>query len=1362
MSPQLRRTSLLGLIFFLLTATMLASPWNVEFSHVSIRDGLSNSQVNVIFKDSRGFVWIGTQSGLNRYDGYRFKTYFYRSTDKNSLPNNWISNIQETASGSLLIKTPAGYTTLDPATDTFLSDPAGWMQEHKLKGNMDVAYVDKQKNFVVAANGVGVYYINQKGEPYLFAFGKQLPAGNVSAITEHGISIILTYDNGRLVSIIPKEKRVSWISNHIPTHRTSNIAEGYNTYISRFGNIWVMSNEQTWIYNQELKRWFTNVKDYLQAQNYSPIPNERRILVKSIVEDMSGNLWMGTEHRGLIRISHSDKSVLQFLSNPNDQLSVADNTIQSLYLDPSGDLWVGTYKNGVSFFSPFAARFSTIPLGDVCTIVEDEQGRYWCGTNDQGVNIYDPKTGTTQNIGLEQMHTGTEVIVSSTRLDDGSLWFGSYNGGLACYRQGTWKCYRGGDGSGLANDNVWSLCKAADGRLVIGTLGGGVQLLNPATGKFTTFNEEKNGLASNYINSVSLTRDGKILAAHSHYYSIIDPQTGKIENFDPSTAHGHLSSPAINQAMQDSRGLIWLASASGCSAYDTTTHHLTELNWAEGTTGAIACSVTEDNDGYVWLVSDHGAARIEVRKGKEGWEYYTEAFNEYDGLQKRQFNFRSILTCRNGDILLGGQDGINIIQPKNLIYKDTHEGVLFSGLRLFDRTVSVGEEFNGRVVLSKSMNESHYLELQHDENAFTILLATNDVMIPATSNFQYRLKGFSENWQMTQNGQAEVTFTNLSPGRYTLEVRSVVRNGSVSDKINTLEIRILPPFYLTWWAFVIYVVLAVIIAVLVRRYLLRRQLSQLRIQRVKEEAERNRQMDEMKLTFFTNVSHELRTPLTLIVSPLAALMQTERDAKRKERLALVNRNAQRLFELVNQLLDFRKMEQKKQVLELATGNVVAFVHDITNSYQLLASRKITLTFKSDVEQLSMSFDPDKLRKVVDNLLSNAYKYTPENGSVTVSLSVAPAALNGEDALYIKVADTGMGISDEDKAHIFQPFFQASNHTGNPFGGSGVGLSLVADFVKMHDGTVSVQDNEGGGSLFIVALPIRHDASLTRLLTPAVEESEEEQTEAQSAAGTHTAEGKLNGQRAEVLLVDDAEDFLLFMGEVLSERYRVRTAHDGLEALECIEDHQPDFILSDVMMPRMDGRELCRKLKENEATAGIPFIMLTARMADTQVVEGMQIGADDYLTKPFNMDILFLRIENLLKWRQAASKKPKLIQPDLREVKISSVDETFVKAATNYVEDNLSNCDITVETMAEALNVSRVQLYRRVLSLTGSTPSEFIRTIRLRHAERWLRESQLTVSEIAYRVGFSSPRYFSKYFTEAYGCQPSQYAKQSEG
>ena len=691
---------------------------------------------------------------------------------------------------------------------------------------------------------------------------------------------------------------------------------------------------------------------------------------------------------------------------------------------------------------------------------------------------------------------------------------------------------------------------------------------------------------------------------------------------------------------------------------------------------------------------------------------------------------------------------------------------LFSGLLVFNQPVRVGDDYNGHVILKEELHDGGELRLNHDENAFTIQLSSNIVSIPNRSRFLYRLKGFDDKWLQTADGQPAVTFTNLSSGSYTLEVKVVNADGTQSREVSRLKIYVRPPFYLSAWAMICYVVLLVVLFYYVNRALIKRSNDKLRLAQVTREAEQARHLDKMKLDFFANISHELRTPLSLILSPLSVLISQEKDETKRTKLQLISRNATRLLGLVNQLLDFRKIDEDCQQMKLVTGDIVAFIHEICNTFQQLMGPRISLTFYASINSLMMSFDDDKLRKIMDNLLSNAYKFTPNGGRIDVSLRVVSQHENGQDGerqLEIKVSDTGSGIDDEAKKLVFERFYQAPHTDEIAASGSGIGLSLVKKFVEMHGGTISVSDNPGGGTVFICLIPICNhvEAPLLKHCSDTMHQVERQaassvvdmQPSAEDAPVSASCKAE-NGQQYELLIVDDSEDFLEFMTEVLSHKFHVRVAHNGKEALMCVEEHRPDIILSDVMMPEMDGNALCRALKENRNTCDIPFIMLTARVAEAHRMEGLELGADDYITKPFSMDLLDLRISNLIKWHNGP--KNNLIEPKIKQVEITSMDEEMVRNATTYVEDNLDNTDISVETLSASLGMSRVQLYKRLLSVTGLTPSEFIRNIRLRHAEVLLRQSQRSVSEIAYQVGFNNPRYFSRYFADMYGVTPSQY------
>ena len=607
-----------------------------------------------------------------------------------------------------------------------------------------------------------------------------------------------------------------------------------------------------------------------------------------------------------------------------------------------------------------------------------------------------------------------------------------------------------------------------------------------------------------------------------------------------------------------------------------------------------------------------------------------------------------------------------------------------------------------------------------------------------------------------------VTYTNLAPGTYILKVKATNSDGYAGTEEASLKIVILPPFWMTPWAYIVYALLIVGVVSFSLYAVQRRERNKFRIRQIEEDAKKREELSQMKFRFFTNVSHELRTPLTLIISPMESMMKEITDEKLHGKLQLMYRNAQRLLNLVNQLLDFRKNEMAGLHLTLSEGDIVAYVRSICASFLMLSEKKhVHLTFFSAMESLNMSFDEDKIGKVVMNLLSNAFKFTPDGGRVEVALEMSKE-MSGR--LLIKVSDTGVGIRDEDKERIFERFYQVEQEEPeHQSTGSGIGLSLVRDFVTLHEGTVRVVDNVGSGSVFLVELPVKHVRVSPPKPAPLTEEVEEHEEllpgmeeEALSVDLLDDMEDNEDEKEKPLaLIVDDNEDLVAFMKDSLSLYFRIQSASNGREAWQKISELMPDIIVSDVMMPEMDGNELCRWVKTDKRTSDIPMILLTARQAVEDKVEGLTIGADDYVTKPFNVEILILRMRKLIdlsKKRKAKS----LIDPEPSEIAITSLDEKLVENAIKYVEANIGRCDLSVEELSRGLGMSRVHLYKKLLQITGKTPIEFIRVIRLKRAAQMLRESQQNVSEIAYQLGFNNPKYFSKYFKDEFGVLPSVY------
>lgn len=822
-----------------------------------------------------------------------------------------------------------------------------------------------------------------------------------------------------------------------------------------------------------------------------------------------------------------------------------------------------------------------------------------------------------------------------------------------------------------------------------------------------------------------------------------------MHTYDAEVAGEILPNFSVNSIIKDSRDIFWMATPSGVFMLSPATHQVKTM----AVNGGTGCSVIEDRNHRMWLVYDHQILCVSLSKGKgDKWNLTTTAFNYLNGLQSRLFNLRSILLTRKGNIIVGGQDGINIIHPNQIPNCKCNQKTIFSDVMVFDHLIKVGEKYNSRVLLNKPLDDERNIELKNRENAFTILLSSDEISVPAQSRFLYRLKDISDKWMITPVGQSSVSFTNLSSGHYVLQVKVVNGDGTVSKKMSELNITIDPPFYFSVWAKFCYFLLVVFVLYSYHCYERRVQKVRYKQKKIEEDAKKDREVNEMKLLFFTNISHELRTPLTLIISPLTSMLNKEKDKDKRHKLQLIHRNAERLLTLVNQILDFRKLDRKQEKLNLLDGDIVSFVKNVCSSFQVLGNRKIQFSFYSTESKLIMKFDQDKISKCIYNLLSNAYKFTPDGGIVCVRIQKYKDDVINKYILEIRVSDTGNGVKDKDKRRIFERFVQVDAGHVPLYGGSGIGLNITSQYVKMHGGSIFVEDNPGGGSVFIIHLPI------VVLEKPQYEEAGKKVSVADSGMNSNLEDDKQ--PKKVLLLVDDSEDFRDFMKGELCDEYRVIEASDGRDALKKMKRQRPDIILCDVMMPIMDGYEFCSIVKSNTYTATIPVIMLTARLAQQQKIEGLQNGADDYITKPFSMDYLFLRIRKLISWSKSSFPSDSKENSDL-VVEISELDRKLLDKIDAFIQLHMDDPDLTVEMLSSEVAMSRVQLYKRLVPLTGNTPSEYIRVKRLEKAVQLLHDGGYSVSETAYRVGFNNPRYFSKYFAETYGITPSQYKKKEK-
>lgn len=1335
----------------------------MAFKHLGLKDGLSDSQITHIMQDSKGFMWFSTTYGLNRYDGYAFKSFIRNSKDPYSLPDNSVRSVQEDADGLLWLQlTRFGYVYYDPQKEKF--HPVGPLLKEKygIPDSPVLLYIDKEKN-IWSYDYNGTYYYNIKEQKLTFypiheEFKKK--GIGLSCITEDKNGIILVYSNGCFEQIGRDTNEIINRNNYLVNFSEKEV--WYTMCVDADGDYWIYGNNNNgiWFYKTTDNQWM-----YLSTRKESPyiLSSDQ---INDVKNDAQGQIWIATDHGGINIINKKQHTVKYLKSDLFNERSILQNSVNHLYCDKSGSVWVGYYKRGISYYNESIFKFRTDYLSefnriknfsaDVNVINEDDQAGLWLGTSNGLIHI-NRKTNERriyQHDSNKNSLSG-DVIVSMLKAKDKKIWVGTYRDGLSAFDGHTFTNYRHhpDNPNSLINNNVWAVAEGTDGYIWIGTLGSGLQGLDPNTGKFTRYivpNEESDRM---YIFSICVGRDKNLYMATSNGILVFYPGTKTFERwFGNKKGTQEFLHPNINNIYEDTRGLLWIATSEGLNIYDRKNDKIINLG------DEVIQAIVEDNNKNMWITTTNSITNIIVNTDPTTgvYAYTCHRYSEIDGLQDQQFNPRSLFKTIKGEIIAGGVRGLSFFDPEGLKYNSNTPKIEFTELQLFNESVKIDSVYDGNRILTQSLSYTPEIRLKHSQNVFSVSFSAMNYILPEKTRYQYMLEGFNTEWMTADVNK--LTYTNLAAGKYVLKVKAINSDGFSSHEISELGIVITPPFWASPIAYLLYFILVIGILFLARRQILRNERQKYKLVQIEQEAQQKHEIDDMKLRFFTNISHELRTPLTLIISPLENVIKHIENSEQKNKLEMVHRNAIRLLGMVNQLLDFRKSDVKGHQLNPSQGDIVEFIHSVSNSFIEYSEKKnVRLIFFSAVKEFFMVFDEDKMNKIITNLLSNAFKFTPEGGRVDVSLDWLPATDEHSEQFEIKISDTGIGIKDEDKELIFERFYQVQQIEGQKTDGSGIGLHLVKEFVSLHNGTINVLDNVGKGSVFIITLPIVRAQAIQGQKPEPAPVQEDAKVPAEISLSDDLPTEDNERELPVILIVDDNEDFRLFMRDSLVSEYRVAVAADGAKAWAMIPELQPDIIVSDVMMPEMDGNELSRLVKTDISTSHIPLILLTARSAKEQKLEGLESGADDYITKPFDFDILNLRIKRLLKLRQ---KRQENFNPQMEispsEITITSLDEKLIKKAIQYVEDNISRSELSVEELSNELGMSRVHLYKKILSITGKTPIEFIRIIRLKRAAQYLRESQQTVSEIAYQTGFSNPKFFRKYFKEEFGVLPSEY------
>lgn len=1306
------------LIITLLCFSSLMHASEFMFKHLEVKDGLSNNQVLDIFKDSEGFMWFATASGLNRYDGCQMTLFRSNNADPASLPDNYIKSIQEDYKGNLWILTGVGYVIYNSESETFDREVHAWLCEVGIDGTPALVYIDHNKNMWFYIKGKGCYlYIPESQLLYPLLFDThQLPEGDITDIVECSKGILLVYNTGRLVCLDTRTNEIKWQQDDLVGELGTDKQGIFTLFVDRDNDIWMYSPLGIWVYNPEQEKWLSWLTNIIKRRSHN--------MVRAVSQDKQGRIWIGTDQDGIDILDKKTGEVRQLRNKTGDERSLQNNTVMVLYEDSSETMWVGTYKKGISYFNECAFKFGAEYIGDISCIEEDKEGYVWLGTNDVGIIYWNSVTGNWAAFpqkGTDKLTT--DAIVCILKADDGKLWIGTFGGGLICYDNGRIIHYKKNipeRQNSLAHNNVLALAEDKQGIIWIGTLGGGVQSLNPKTGLFTTYNTTSAGLISDYVSSLCMGKEGSLWIGTAQGLSELDIETKKVVNLEGTkSGKEYFSDQNISQVYEDSRGLIWIGTCEGLNVYNPKTDELIILGVEQGVSSPIISGIVEDGNENIWVTTARGITNVipavDLKTGR--YIFHSCVYDDKDGLQNSGFNLHSIKKLSSGEILMGGLYGINRFRPDDIKYNKKRPSVMFTRLFLFNEEVGVGEEYEGRVILDKALNKVDQIKLSYEQNMFSVQFASDNYILPEKTEYAYKLEGFNEGWMTTAFGK--VTYTNLAPGTYMLKVKAVNSDGYGGDEEASLKIVIYPPFWRSVWAYVVYSLLLVAVLILGRYWILRGERDKFKKQQIKQEIERNQEKADMKLKFFTHVGHELRTPLTLIISPLETLMKEyQSDAALMDKLNIVQRNALRLLNLVNQLLDFRKIDVNGYYLSLSDDDIISCIHTICYSFISLSEKKdISLIFHSAVPSLNMLFDGDKMREVMMNLLSNALKFTCNGGRVDVSVGLVEGQ-DSREMLEIRVADTGVGIKEENRERIFERFYQVDNPDMNISDGGG-GLSIVRDFVTLHDGTVNVMDNTPVGCVFVIHIPVKR--------------SESKPTKIEQVQVTDKPVEDISTlQIPEFYMASNA-------GEESEEEPNHIITIEGLE--------------EDIRRLESGNTEEIAEEKNIETISAVA----PQRATVIQLIEGEDNEMITHIIPPEELPEMVTAVpeeksEQKLKtvWNHA------YIDFKPSGTAITSMDEKLINHAVKYVEDNIARSDLSVEELSKELGMSRVHLYKKLLAITGKTPIEFIRIIRLQRAAQLLRGSQQNISEIAYQVGFNNPKYFSRYFKEEFGILPSAF------
>lgn len=1308
------------------------------FKSLDIQNGLSQNTVNAILQDNQGFMWLATKDGLNRYDGLNFRTF---KKENSALGNNFITALYEDIDHNIWVGTDAGVYIYHPCTESFehfhLASDKGTCIERAVTSIGS----DDEGSIWISSDFQGLFHYDLKRKELKNYLCREAGKEGLANVTQFwfdadGTCWFSLYGDNLYTSDDHFETLVPFCTNDGEQPYNDDIV---NRIVSGPSDCLYVGSAKGGL--KEVDRKTHEVRDILLNDEHG-----EPVYVRGIASYSEEELWVGAES-GLFIYNRTTGHTDHLTSVTGDDYSLSDNAIYALYKDQEEGMWIGSYFGGVNYcpkqytyFEKYYSKGDSDGMGRrVREFCEGPDGTIWIGTEDKGLFNLNPATGKLTPFAHPLIYHNVHGLC----LDGNDLWVGTFSAGLNRINLKTKsvKAYRKNSGEhALGSNDIFAVYRTTAGDLWIGTTFG-LYYYNRETDNFTHEPE----LGGKFVYDIYEGSDNKMwLATYADGVYCFDPKKKQWNHYVYEEDNPYsLPYDKVLSIFEDSRKRIWFTTQGrGFCRFSPERSAFIRYDASDGFPSNVVHQIVEDDDRLLWLTTNKGLVRFNPDTNEK--KVYTTA----NGLLSDQFNYRSGYKDRSGKIYLGCINGFVSFQPSTFVDNMFVPPVVITDFLLFNKTVKVNEKDSP---LKESISFADKIELRADQNSFTFRIAALSYQSPQMNKLIYKLEGFDKEWYTVQT--PVINYSNLPYGTYTFMVKGSNSDGWWNDKPTLLQIRISPPFYLSVWAYIIYALLFIALIVGTFLYYRFRNIRKHRREMEKFEQEKERELYTAKIDFFTNVAHEIRTPLTLIKSPLEnVLREKELQEDVREDLLIMDQNANRLLDLTNQLLDFRKTESEGFKLSFVECNVSELVRKIYTRFTPLARQKrLAFSLELPETEITAAVDKEGLTKIISNLFTNAIKYS----DTYIRVRLMP---EGDTFFCIRVSNDGKVVPLEMRDNIFKAFVQYKDGGQTTVAGTGIGLALARSLAELHHGTLCM-DESMECNCFVLSLPISCGEVLSfaaKADEPVTASTQEEQEDGGDDKTEDNPKNKLT-----LLVVEDDADMRTFITRQLSPTYQILTAGNGQEALEILDDNYVNLIISDVMMPLIDGLELCDRLKSDLAYSHIPIILLTAKTNLQAKIAGLQSGADAYIEKPFSVEYLKVSISSLLKNRDklrvAFAHSPFV---STGSVAMTKADEAFLKTLNEVVLSNMQDSDFNLDDMASLLNMSRSSLNRKIKGILDMTPNDYIRLERLKKAAQLLREGECKVNEVCYMVGFNTPSYFTKCFQKQFGALPKDFAKQA--